>query len=599
MPKFSNINQRIILLSFLILSVSCRQNTKPDKLNLVIVATTDIHGAIFPVNYATGSPRNYSQANVATYLDSLRQLEQAEIIVLDNGDILQGDPAVYYYNFEDTASEHIVSRVMNYLQYDAMTIGNHDIEAGHNVYDKLPQQMNFPMLAANAINTSTNEPYFQPYTIIERQGVRIAVLGLITPGIPKWLPEKIWEGIFFEDMLVSAQYWVPKIMEDEKPDLMVGLFHAGKDYTYSGQTAQTPFNENASLLVAEQVPGFDVVFIGHDHKNWNESVINAEGKEVLLIGANAGAKYVSQANIEFQRQDNGKYEIIKSIALIEMEPLIPSASYLSTFAADMDKIEDFVNDTIGYLQTRLDAKNALFGDNEFVELIHQLQMELTGADLSFTAPLAFNTVLDNGFLKVSDMFLLYRYENLLYNMKLTGTEIRNFLEFSYGIWFNTVSSPNDHLLNFKRNKQGKPHMSNNGGRYELASPYFNFDSAEGIVYLVDVSKPVGERIEIKSFTNGRQFHMDSTYDVAINSYRGNGGGGHLTQGAGISKDELPLRITQSTDKDLRYYLMHWIRAKNEINISKNGNWKLIPEDLVKKVVEKDQALLFSNYSTNN
>jgi len=112
----------------------------------------------------------------------MRKNNIQEVILLDNGDILQGEPVVYFSNYMDTASIHVCAAAMNFMEYDAATVGNHDIEAGHDVYDKLVNEFHFPWMAANAIDISTGEPYFQPYTIIKRKGLRIAVLGLITPG---------------------------------------------------------------------------------------------------------------------------------------------------------------------------------------------------------------------------------------------------------------------------------------------------------------------------------------------------------------------------------------------------------------------------------
>ena len=119
------------------------------------------------------------------------------MILLDNGDLIQGDPMAYYYNFEDTTDIHIFADALNFMGYDAATIGNHDIETGHDVYDKFRGEINFPWLAANAINTETNEPYFEPYTLIERKGIRIAVLGLTTPSCSKLASGKtlVWNRV--------------------------------------------------------------------------------------------------------------------------------------------------------------------------------------------------------------------------------------------------------------------------------------------------------------------------------------------------------------------------------------------------------------------
>jgi len=160
---------------------------------LKIVETTDSHGAIYPYNFMDMKPQDHSLAQVQTYLNGQRADSTQELVLLSNGDILQGTPAVYYYNFEEPNSPHLYADVMNYMKYDAGSVGNHDIETGHPVYDSFVTQLNFPWLSANSVDVKTQKPYFKPYTIIERKGIKIAVLGLTTPAIPNWLPQKIWE----------------------------------------------------------------------------------------------------------------------------------------------------------------------------------------------------------------------------------------------------------------------------------------------------------------------------------------------------------------------------------------------------------------------
>ncbi|MDZ7764510.1 MAG: metallophosphoesterase [Melioribacteraceae bacterium] len=216
---------------------------------------------------------------------------------------------VYYYNFERPDTTHILASIMNFMSYDAGSIGNHDIEAGHPVYDKLVDEFNFPWLAANAVNEETGEPYFKPYTIVNKLGVKVAVLGLITPHIPHWLPEKIWEGIYFEDMIESAQRWVDVIKEKENPDLLVGLFHAGLDHTYNNPKGETYKNENASQLVAERVDGFDIVFVGHDHQGWNKLIPNNFNKVVLIMGTKGYAGSIAEATVTLNwDEENSKWE---------------------------------------------------------------------------------------------------------------------------------------------------------------------------------------------------------------------------------------------------------------------------------------------------
>jgi len=188
------------------------------------------------------------------------------------------------------------------------------------------------------------------------------------------------------------------------------------------------------------------------------------------------------------------------------------------------------------------------------------------------------------------MFNLYKYENLLYTMELSGQEVKDYLEYSYRMWFNQMGDINDHLLNFSTDETGAIHYAH--GSPQFASSFYNFSAAAGIIYTVDLRKAAGEKVKIISMQNGSPFDYHTIYKVALNSYRGNGGGGHLTQGAKIPKDEIANRIINSTPKDLRYYLMKWIEKEEVVNPQKLGNWSVIPTEWWEKGKEKDSKLLF-------
>lgn len=563
-------------------------------INVKIIETSDVHGAIFPYSLKDNREINSSLARVSTYLNQQRADTNQIVFLLDNGDIIQGNPAVYYYNFEKTDTINLYADVMNYLKYDAGTVGNHDIETGHEVYDKFNKEINFPWLAANAINTTTNEPYFKPYTTIERGGVKIAVLGMITPAIPQWLPENIWAGMRFDDMIETAKKWVKKIRETEQPDLMIGLFHAGVDYTYNNQNENTPMNENASRLVAEKVLGLDVVFVGHDHSGWNFTTKNSDGKDVLILGTTAGAQNVAVANYTLKYDKMCMIYDKKEIRgeLVDMKDYAIDQKFINHFSKNLEAVRNYISRPVGEFTEMISSRESMFGPSKFVDLIHTVQLALTDADVSFTAPLSFNAKIDAGKIFVRDMFDLYRYENFLYTVELSGQEIKDYLEYSYGNWMNQMKDENDHLLKFKLDEKGNLIYSERSKSPELEERYYNFDSAAGIEYVVDVTKPAGERVNIIKFSNGSVFDLNKKYKAAINSYRGNGGGGHLTRGAKIPQENLSKRVINSTEKDLRYFVMKWIEDKQVVTPVLLNNWKVIPENFWQAGKQKDYQVLF-------
>ncbi|MFZ1279785.1 MAG: bifunctional UDP-sugar hydrolase/5'-nucleotidase, partial [Ignavibacteriaceae bacterium] len=552
-------------------------------------------GAIFPYSLKDNKEINSSLARVSTYVNQQRADTNQIVFLLDNGDIIQGNPAVYYYNFEKTDTLNLYADVMNYMKYDAATIGNHDIETGHDVYDKFYKELNFPWLAANAINTETNQPYFKPYTTIERGGVKIAILGLITPAIPQWLPEKIWSGMRFDDMIETAQKWVKKIRETEQPDLMIGLFHSGVDYTYNNENENTYKNENVSRLVAEKVDGFDLIFVGHDHAGWNFKTKSPSGKEVLILGTTAGAQNVAVANYTLKYDKMCLIYDKKEITgeLVDMKDYAIDKNFVDNFRKNLDAIRNYISRPVGEFTEMISSRESMFGPSKFVDLIHTVQLQLTDADVSFTAPLSFNAKIDAGKIYARDMFDLYKYENFLYTMELSGQEIKDYLEFSYGNWMNIMKDENDHLLKFKLDENGNLVYSERTKSPELEERFYNFDSAAGIEYVVDVTKPFGERVRIIRFIDGQPFELNKKYKVAINSYRGNGGGRHLTDGAKIPHEELSKRVINTTEKDLRYFVMKWIEEEKIVEPKLLNNWRVVPENFWQTGKQKDHQILFN------
>lgn len=558
-------------------SLSAVHASQDGEVTLKLIETSDVHGCYFPYDFIRNKPMKGSLARVSSYVKEQRE-KYENVILMDNGDILQGQPVAYYYNYMDTISEHVCAAMLNYMKYDVGTMGNHDVETGHAVYDRWVRQCNFPVLGANIVDNKTGKPYLPPYQVIEKEGVKIAILGMITPAIPSWLPEQLWSGLHFEDMEDCARKWVKIIREKENPDVLVGLFHAGPEGNKLDNVV-----ENGSGNVAKSVPGFDVVFMGHDHTRRYEKIVNVEGDSVLLIDPANMSKVVSEVTFTIKKQDGKVVSKQVEGKLVNMDGYAPDADFLNIFSGAYETTMDFVSRNIGRIEHTISSKEAFFGPSAFVDLIHQLQLDITGADISFCAPLSAYAEIKKGDICVSDMFNLYKYENLLYTMKLTGKEIKDFLEMSYALWTNQMQSPDDHLMLLNEEDNGF-------GRFK--NPSFNFDSAAGIIYTVDVTKPQGEKIRIERMANGEPFDLNKTYRVAVNSYRGNGGGDLLTKGAGIPKTELAKRVVYSTDKDLRYYLMKRIEEVKVLDPKPLNQWKFIPEEWTVPASKRDYNILF-------
>lgn len=556
--------------------------TKEKTIDLKFIETSDVHGSFFPYDFINRKPKAGSLARVATYVNQLRSQHGENVILLDNGDILQGQPVNYYSNYVDTTSANIAAQVVNYLRYDAQTIGNHDVETGHRVYDKWVSATHCPILGANVIDTKTNKPYLKPYTILKRGGARIAIIGLLTPAIPNWLGENLWSGLRFEEMVSSARQWMRVVKEQEKADIVIGLFHSGKD----GGITTPHYKEDAALAVAREVPGFDVVFFGHDHTRYADAVTNSEGKLVACLDPANNAMSVAQADLQLVKKKGGWCVKESQWKLVDVADLPVDNEFVDHFSAFNETVKAYANRVIGTFENTISTRDSYFGNSAFNDLILNLELSITKADVAFNAPVSFDVAIKKGPVRVADMFNLYKYENQLFVMRLTGKEIRKALEMSYDLWVNTMTSPDDHLLLLDSQTRGDQQ------RLGFKNFSFNFDSAAGIDYEVDVTKPNGQKVKVLKMSNGEPFDENKYYKVAVNSYRANGGGELLTRGAGIAKDDLDDRIVWRSEYDLRHYLMEEIKRLGTLNPQPNTNWRFVPEQWTQGAAKRDRQLLF-------
>ncbi len=541
-----------IFTSLIVCSTAAAQTTD----TLYILQTTDVHGQVYPYNYFKDQPASNGLAKIYTRIKAYRARHK-NVIVLDGGDLLQGTPLVYYFNFIESARPNPMILALNFMQYDAFTVGNHDIEQGPAVYNRARAQSHFPWLSANAL-LKEGRPYFKPYTIIKRNGLTIGVLGLTTPAIPMWLDAKLYPGITWKDMIEMAGPYAKELRP--KVDVLVGLFHAGFEANYSKKQTDAlglP-NENASGLVAKQIPGFDVVFAGHSHRpkpKQGKETIHEPGKP-LLLNAGSRARYLAVAQIICEQNPQTKqWRVTEKNGWLEPIKKVESSKKI------LDLLRPYHQETLKYIRTRvatltdtLRGTGARFSDNPVVELINKAQMDYCNADISFAASFNEQLKIAPGPIQIKDIYGMYRYENFLYALEMTGRQIKDFLTYSAQYYII---------------KDGKVAADPN-------IPGYNYDMAEGIRYTIHVKRLAGAQVQTPNTVDklifiktGKPLEMDRTYKVALNSYRATGGGGHLS-----AAKALKAPVVCKSDTEMRNILTAYFKKIEILRPSVDHNWNV-------------------------
>ncbi|MDO5442290.1 MAG: bifunctional metallophosphatase/5'-nucleotidase [Bacteroidia bacterium] len=547
-----------------------------------ILTTNDIHGTYFDASYTDGSVKPSLMA-VNHYVDSIRKAEgKKNVVLIDAGDFLQGDNAAYYFNYVDSTAGHIYPRIAKYMGYDAIVAGNHDIETGHPVYDRIAgtlEDMGIPFLAGNAIRNDDGERYFPTYTILKRNGIKIAVLGYDNANIKAWLNESLWSGMHFESLLPLVQEDVDTVIEKEAPHIVLVAVHSG-----TGAGDGNIFEDQA-LDLYNSLEGVDAVICGHDHQafvtgNGNRCLINT-GSHSRNLGHGVISLTVEKGKVVSKSAD---------ASLIPIDASKADARMRTAFKKDFDTVQEFTLKEVGELKADLRLQDALTGMSDYINLIHTVCLRCEPAQLSIVAPLSIQGTIKAGTLVYNDLFNLYKYENQLFIVQLKGEEIKNYLETSYENWINTVQKPGDHVLNIK------PSVDENTGKEKwiFAGPTYNLDSMAGLNYTVDVTEPAGSRVAITTLANGEPFLLEATYNVAMTSYRASGGGGLLPK-IGVDTDNIEERVV-SKYPEIRELLYDYIQETGDLDPEVVGDpevighWEFIPENIAGPGIEADMQL---------
>ncbi len=566
----------VIAILTLLVALSCTRTLRDGEYTLTVLSTNDVHGTWFDSTYVGNGVRK-SLFAINHYVDSVRQADGANnVLLLDVGDCLQGDNAAYYYNYVDTASEHLFPRLVGYMKYDAVIAGNHDIETGHGVYDRVAAQLNkegVPFLGGNVVRTDGKGSYFPLYKVFKKAGLKVAVLGYENASIKDWLGESVWSGMDFLPIVDVIQKDVDFVRAKEKPDVVIAAMHSA---TGKGQGNVL---EAEGMDVFNMVKGVDFVLCAHDHVPYVET-----RDTCAFINSGSHSRFLGHGKMHL-KVEGGK--VVSKTFETDLIPVLAEnadPAMREAFRNEFLMVKEFTLKDVGVLTDDIVTRESYAGQSAYTNVLHMLNLSCGIADISMAAPLTFNKTVKAGPLVFNDLFTIYPFENQLYVITMTGEEVRRYLEASYDRW---ICAPNPHVLKIRSGDNPRTGER----RWSLVGTSYNFDSAAGINYDVDVTKPFGSRIIIKSMAGGSPFSLDKTYNVAMTSYRANGGGG-LLAAAGVEEDgsRIVARLPE-----IRNILYDYLMANGTLNPyafgSILGSWQFVPEK-ARKQIAADMELLF-------
>lgn len=567
--------KKLLLALASLLFISSCSDKKAEEGDLTILFTTDVHGMVLPYNFLTNSEASVSMAQVYTCIEELKSNNE-NYILLDAGDLGEGQPSTYYYNFVEKGKEHVLGKTINFLGYDALGIGENEIQFGEDIYKRaMPHWYKAPIVCANVYEMATGETIFKPYTIINKGGFKVAVLGLTSPEIYNRLSPITMGTIVFDDLDKAAKYWINAIKNDEEPDLIVGLLHT---------------NANDAKLLIQEVEGLDLVLCGQDHIGVIDYANDPSFKKVSILQPLPRCQELGKAKIHFKRNEEGGIDKEINVERIDLSKVAPSQSYISEFKSEVKVINDYLDEPLGITAEELDPVDALIGPSPIMNIIHDMQRWNTGVKISITNFVSTYNKVPSGNLSTRDLFNLYRFENRRWTVKMTGKEIKDLLEYSYDNQYATYeeSTGYPYLIAYELDTIGNVKINNFGPILKTAQ--YNYLSAAGIDYVIDLTKPAGEKVSILALSeSGEEFNLEETYQVVMPDHLAVG---NLTKNA-LKWDNMNIgpHMISSHEVDIRRTFADYIREHSPIELNKKSDWKVIPEDFYRVTAPKEKDFL--------
>jgi 2',3'-cyclic-nucleotide 2'-phosphodiesterase (5'-nucleotidase family) len=538
--------------SFLLipLAFACAPSQLPraaESIDLVIASTTDVHGRVTAWDYYADKPESIrGLTRAATIVDSVRGANPGRVILLDAGDLLQGNPLAYVAAKLSANRANPIIAAMNAMHYDAAAIGNHEYNYGVPYLDSAVKQAAFPFLSANTYRVDPADVHaFSPWTIVDRAGIKVGVVGATTPGVMLWDAENIKGRLRFGDIVPAVRQAVQEV-RSAGADIVLVTVHSGLNEPSSYDTATTGVpSENVAARVASEIPGIDLVLYGHSHKEVRGETIG----QTLLIQPKNWATSVDVAHLTVTRVGGAWHVADKRSDLIQVAGHAEDPGVQAATASIHRETVAYVTTPIGTTAERWTADSARVKDGPLIDFILETERKVAGSDLASTAAFSTDVTMGMGPITIARVAQLYPYDNTLRAVRITGRQLRDYLEFS-SRYYKTISSPTAPL------------------ETDSQIPGYNFDIVSGVDYAIDVSKPVGFRVTRLDY-KGAPVRDTDTFTMALNNYRQTGGGGYaMLSGAPVVYDK---------QQEIRQLLIDEVKRRGVLKQEDyfTPNWQLV------------------------
>ena len=558
-----------MMLGVAMLFASCQK--EPVKVS--VVATSDLETALFAHDYKYSMDARGGAARIASYLKELKaEIGEQNVVYVDNGDVLPGWPINHYMKSEEKGDTTLAAAVMNFLGCEVYGIGEGDIAQGKELLARHTKSMKGNAICANLVDANSGNLIYKPYAVVERGGMKIAFLGLITEWADKYMCEADFAGLKVENAEKAAKKWIEEIKKNENPDVIIGLFHMGA----SSVSKRTKSREDMAVTIARNVAGFDAIICGHDGLRRSKTVESISGNKVTLASPGRRGIYAINVTITAEREENSFKNkmvdvVIKSMAIHEV-----SKDFNLALRPRIIELRKAYIANIANIKNNVFSSDALFGPSAYVDFVHNVQLKNTGADLSFAHPYDVKEFFAKGEIHTSDVNRICANEGKLYTIKMTGEEIEKMLSYSISHFYNTINTKEEALLKYDNEKK------------RLTENCKSLESVAGLKYNVHMNKNLKDgKLQIVSLANGRPFDLKKEYTVAVGKEYVMNTNLAISLGAGIKQHEMVERVIAVSQKDLSELAFDYIKEQGTFEMKPSTNWNLLPAAWINTVKENE------------